>query len=879
MSTAVVLPAEHRRFRHVVQLVCRNIPLFHGNSATAPQRRGAATHSVQTTAVVFSLRLVDQDGLPGDMVYESEETSGSVHPSWQALPPELTSRLFPNVRRMIFTLYKVEYDHPNHHHHHHHSTPQEVGGATNVSSTTTPPQTTPHRHGDETSPSQLSAAGTTTKATSGERQPQVRRQSPPQLSKTKNSSQLTSDSSVGDDDGKPSADAHYQKVDQEDKHHDDVGEADDGGESESGCMMTLQSEATLLMVRRRSTGGSSMGGGGGDSITTASTATTNNVGGGVDQQQQPHSPNTLMSESLSSSSPLQNNNNRSELDEREEGEETQPADEEDCRGEEDDGGATTTPRHEEEVPSRASASSPVDGTRPPSPNERDHDDEHDIDGGGQQARATATTGATTTAAASTGGHDGPAQLHHDSNTRKHHHHHSVGQKVLLFEFLIDLTKTEFVAKNIGALHDHSNIPAHLEDGPRSFSVLLRCSDGVFFPTMEAAAALSSELDLNKPTPSSQAAFRFARFQQPTANGRSIMPGATFLQHVNQLDDWDVVDGDAAREAEARQQKTDSITLGDIKALGGASIALRRMTQALKECVDTRRDLIDATLQRETHHKVLQAAQHWTTQATMATCMQLTTLKSRQIEELRTNLARRREDLSARRKALLSNSETNRQVTTTGEAKDLNNVVDITPSSQPESVAPDTHTSPSSPANASVVLGSSPLSPSTTRRTPAADALYKQRRQVVRDLTTVFVLCTTNNTICGLKLPTASSSQQGGGIGVGDGGVPIPETSEHAAAIAHVCHAITVFAQVFNVSLPHPILLAPLHCKIFERDGTPMDRALPLFPCAKNSERLQLRRGMDLLRLDIVHAAYHIHNQRQAEGLPLIMAVEKLLVGR
>lgn len=46
-----------------------------------------------------------------------------------------------------------------------------------------------------------------------------------------------------------------------------------------------------------------------------------------------------------------------------------------------------------------------------------------------------------------------------------------------------------------------------------------------------------------------------------------------------------------------------------------------------------------------------------------------------------------------------------------------------------------------------------------------------------------------------------------------------------------------------------------------------------------NERLQLRRGMDLLRLDIVHAAYHIHHQRQAEGLPFIMAAEMLLVGR
>jgi hypothetical protein len=406
--------------------------------------------------------------------------------------------------------------------------------------------------------------------------------------------------------------------------------------------------------------------------------------------------------------------------------------------------------------------------------------------------------------------------------RRHSNH---GLRQLIFECLIDLTKTEYLSKHFTGLHDIEALPAHMDDGHRSFTILLRCQDGIFFPTMETSSGTGgsnhrSELDLTKPAPTSYG-FLLSKIQSNTIAG-----GSTFLQHNNLLDhEWDFVDGDAAREAEARQQKTESMSLGDIKALGTASIALRRIMEGLKSCADQRREHIDNTLALERDGVVLASVRGAVTTATCATCATLAEDRRAKIASLKEAIETRRAVLSEKQKGLSLYS---------------------------------TVACPSSPTTSSVNV--------TSTTAEIRDQLQQARRQLANEVVEYFQVSPSANSILGVKLPTGADGS-------------LPETAEHGMAISHVCHAIVVYARMFSVSLPHPIhLAAPGRCRIYERQGAPRDSFFPLYP-VKNSERGLLRRGLDLLRQDIVSAAYNIHSQRQADGLPLALAMEKLLVGR
>jgi hypothetical protein len=409
-------------------------------------------------------------------------------------------------------------------------------------------------------------------------------------------------------------------------------------------------------------------------------------------------------------------------------------------------------------------------------------------------------------------------------------HGTHGSRQLIFECLIDLTKTEFLAKHFTGLHDIGSLPAHMDDGHRSFTILLRCHDGIFSPTMDASISdvNANLLDLKRPTPST---YGFTRGQQPQV-------GSTFLQH-NQIfeNEWDLVDGDAAREAEARQQKTESMTLGDVKALGSASIALQRMLVALKSCAEERRCRIDAALHHEQGAAVV-AVRRAVTSVTTATCSSLISARRAQIQAMEDEIAARRASCQIRKEAIAAARVA---VLASGVAGDA--------------APPDA--SPSSPANSEE--GSAVLSSAECN-----ERLGSIRRRLAGEVVAWFQVNPTANTILGVKLPP------------NDG---LPEAPEHAISVAHIAHAVAVYARVFNAALPHPVhFTAPGRCRIYERYGVAPDKYFPLYP-VKNSERVSLRRGMDLLRQNIVTAAYSIHNQRQAEGLPLALATEKLLVGR
>jgi hypothetical protein len=440
-------------------------------------------------------------------------------------------------------------------------------------------------------------------------------------------------------------------------------------------------------------------------------------------------------------------------------------------------------------------------------------------GGMAQVAGSSATVSSNVPAAATPTHKNDAHVTDDEERGAH------GSRQLIFECLIDLTKTEFLAKHFTGLHDIGSLPAHMDDGHRSFTILLRCHDGIFSPTMDASISdvNANLLDLKRPTPST---YGFTRGQQPQV-------GSTFLQHNQILEsEWDLVDGDAAREAEARQQKTESMTLGDVKALGSASIALQRMLVALKSCAEERRCHIDEALHHEQGAAVV-AVRRAVTSVTTATCSSLISAHRAQIQAMEDEIAARRASCRIRREAIAAARVA---VLASGVAGDA---------------------APMSPADSE---GPAVLSSSAE----CNERLGSIRRRLAGEVVAWFQVNPTANTILGVKLPA------------NDG---LPEAPEHAISVAHIAHAVAVYARIFNTVLPHPVhFTAPGRCRIYERYGVAPDKYFPLYP-VKNSERVSLRRGMDLLRQNIVTAAYSIHNQRQAEGLPLALATEKLLVGR
>ena len=140
---------------------------------------------------------------------------------------------------------------------------------------------------------------------------------------------------------------------------------------------------------------------------------------------------------------------------------------------------------------------------------------------------------------------------------------------------------------------------------------------------------------------------------------------------------------------------------------------------------------------------------------------------------------------------------------------------------------------------------------------------KLRIDAVRSLGNFFCLDGNRNSINDRKVPTKDS---------------IPENQEHALALGHICHLLLLFCAVHDYQLPHPVVLSIDRCQIAEREGLTEEMSLPLFS-GKGTDRAQLRKGMELLRDNIVCAAFAVHGQKQAAGLPLVLALEKLVSNR
>jgi hypothetical protein len=119
----------------------------------------------------------------------------------------------------------------------------------------------------------------------------------------------------------------------------------------------------------------------------------------------------------------------------------------------------------------------------------------------------------------------------------------------------------------------------------------------------------------------------------------------------------------------------------------------------------------------------------------------------------------------------------------------------------------------------------------------------------------------SHTICGFSIPHNE-----------------PQNENHACALGCIVHAVVTFCSVHGHVPLHPLHSQTSRSSVSEYVGAPATKVFPLYN-TNATEREGSKQGVMLLRRVMAHAAFAIHNQRQASDLPLGIALQKLLFNR
>jgi hypothetical protein len=106
----------------------------------------------------------------------------------------------------------------------------------------------------------------------------------------------------------------------------------------------------------------------------------------------------------------------------------------------------------------------------------------------------------------------------------------------------------------------------------------------------------------------------------------------------------------------------------------------------------------------------------------------------------------------------------------------------------------------------------------------------------------------------------------------------PQNEIHACALGCIVHAVITFCAVHGHVPLHPLISATSRSSVAEYVGAPANKIFPLYS-TNATEREASTKGVQLLRRVMAHAAFAIHNQRQANDLPFGIALQKLLFNR
>jgi hypothetical protein len=311
-------------------------------------------------------------------------------------------------------------------------------------------------------------------------------------------------------------------------------------------------------------------------------------------------------------------------------------------------------------------------------------------------------------------------------------------------------------------------------------------------------------------------------QSPTVGLTRLLPKSTVP--APSVDEWDLIDLEAVRSLEQRamhQQRLESLTVGDVKSLCIASQTLHTAKEFLLLQRDEIRERINMLVVERQAEAAL-TARRFASASVIASAKTEKNAKLDEIEQLK-ELIRSKEAAMAERRLRIAAQRS--------QAEELSKM------------------------GASTAL--------REQKQGLAAIVAEKQSQLANKITTIFSISSTTNCIDGLRVPA-------------DGCI---ETPDHELAIGHVCHVLVVFCNVHEFKLPHPVILAANRCRIGERHGAPPDKWYPLFMPQRSGDRPLVRQGMELLRSNIISAAFAIHRQNQAEGLPLVLSLEKLITHR
>ena len=137
-----------------------------------------------------------------------------------------------------------------------------------------------------------------------------------------------------------------------------------------------------------------------------------------------------------------------------------------------------------------------------------------------------------------------------------------------------------------------------------------------------------------------------------------------------------------------------------------------------------------------------------------------------------------------------------------------------------------------------------------------------RNRVLAGMQKIFPITTVApHTICGFNIPANE-----------------PQTETHACALGCIVHAVVAFCSVHGHTPLHPLHSCTSRSSVAEYVGAPPAKVFPLYAHSA-ADKEQATRAVMLLRRVMAHAAFAIHNQRQAPDLPFGIALQKLLFNR
>ncbi|RNF19170.1 uncharacterized protein Tco025E_04303 [Trypanosoma conorhini] len=179
---------------------------------------------------------------------------------------------------------------------------------------------------------------------------------------------------------------------------------------------------------------------------------------------------------------------------------------------------------------------------------------------------------------------------------------------LFYEMLIQTSHVEYVAASMTKADASPSLPYHVESGPNSFVVLLRCTDGVFFPRHQGV-----RLD---------------------EGGAAADP----IQTPYRREDGDrsrrVPDADAARpRGKNIHFPLDKITLGDLKTCATATLAWTYLSELAAGRRGEQQDCIDAMM-KSRHGEAAAVAQRAMLEARLAEAREDLECLAGELHELR-----------------------------------------------------------------------------------------------------------------------------------------------------------------------------------------------------------------------------------------------------